>query len=172
MVQRWSVKPFGIVQGVPFDNVAMIISIVLIAAVTVLVYCTLRRNAVRQKSGSMRASAAYNAASGFAYNMLYGVLALMFVLSAVLLFALGENLMFLIPLAFATIALILRHVTSLKVWLLVAIFLILLHAFSFYYALTMALTIGAFGAVAMLAFVDMMLLIPLSDIYLMAQRKK
>lgn len=165
-------KPFGIVQGVPFDNVAMIISIVLIAAVTVLVYCTLRRNAVRQKSGSMRASAAYNAASGFAYNMLYGVLALMFVLSAVLLFALGENLMFLIPLAFATIALILRHVTSLKVWLLVAIFLILLHAFSFYYALTMALTIGAFGAVAMLAFVDMMLLIPLSDIYLMAQRKK
>ena len=104
--------------------------------------------------------------------MLYGVLALMFVLSAVLLFALGENLMFLIPLAFATIALILRHVTSLKVWLLVAIFLILLHAFSFYYALTMALTIGAFGAVAMLAFVDMMLLIPLSDIYLMAQRKK
>lgn len=165
-------KPFGIVQGIPFDNVAMIVSMVFIAAVTVLVYCTLRRNAVRQKSGSMRASAAYNAASGFAYNMLYGVLALMFVLSAVLLFALGENLMFLIPLAFATIALILRHVTSLKVWLLVAIFLILLHAFSFYYALTMALTIGAFGAVAMLAFVDMMLLIPLSDIYLMAQRKK
>lgn len=165
-------KPFGIVQGIPFDNVAMIVSLVLVAAVTILVYCTLRRNAVRRKSASMRVSAAYNAASKFAFNMLYGVLVLMFVLSAVLLLSLGENLMFLIPLTFTTAALILKRMTSMKVWLLLAIFCILLHAFSFYYALAMALTIGAFGAVAMLAFLDIILLIPLSDIYLTAKPVK
>ena len=48
---------------------------------------------------------------------------------------------------------------------------VLLHAFSFLYALTMALTIGAFGAVAMLAFLDMMVLIPLADLYVMRERK-
>jgi hypothetical protein len=49
---------------------------------------------------------------------------------------------------------------------------ILLHAFSFLYALSMALTIGALGAVAMIAFLDMMVLIPLCDLYLMYPKKK
>jgi hypothetical protein len=66
---------------------------------------------------------------------------------------------------------ILWHVTSLKVWLLAAIVFILLHAFSFLFALTMALTIGAYGAVAMLAFFDLMVLIPLADLYLTERRK-
>jgi hypothetical protein len=67
--------------------------------------------------------------------------------------------------------LILYRLTSLKVWLLAAIVLILLHAFSFLYALAMALTIGAFGAVAMLAFFDFMVLIPMADMYLTANKK-
>jgi hypothetical protein len=104
--------------------------------------------------------------------MLYGTLTLMFLLSAVLLFALGENLMFFIPLTFATVALILYRLTSLKVWLLAAVPLILLHAFSFLYALAMALTIGAYGAIAMLAFCDFMVLIPLADLYLSTSRRK
>ena len=54
---------------------------------------------------------------------------------------------------------------------MLAVSFVLLHAFSFLYALTMALTIGAFGAVAMLAFLDMMVLIPLADLYLMPERK-
>jgi hypothetical protein len=120
----------------------------------------------------MRASAAVNAASRHAYNVLYGTLALMFILSAALLAAIGENLMFLIPLAFATVAMILYHMTSLKVWLVLAAGLILLHAFSFYFALAMALTIGAYGAVAMLAFFDIMVLIPLADLYLIAPAKR
>jgi hypothetical protein len=66
---------------------------------------------------------------------------------------------------------ILWHVTSLKVWLLAAIVFILLHAFSFFFALAMALTIGAYGAVAMLAFFDLMVLIPLADLYLTERRK-
>ena len=164
-------KPFGIVAGVPFDNAAMIVSAVVLAGVTVLIYLALRRKAVRQTAASMRHSAGVAAASRNAYSVLYGTLFLMFVLSLVLVFALGENLMFFIPLFCAVAALILWHVTSLKLWLLAAIALILLHAFSFLYALAMALTIGAFGAVAMLAFCDLMVLTPLADLYL-TERKK
>jgi len=165
-------KFFGVIHGIGFDNVVMIVSTVLLAAACVAVYMNGRGKAVRKASGSMRANAASNAAAKFAGNQLYGTLALMFILSAVLLFALGENLMFLIPLAFATVAMILYRLTSMKFWILCAIFLILLHAFSFLYALAMALTIGAFGAVAMLAFCDFMVLIPLADMYLLDTSKR
>ena len=164
-------KLFGVIYGVTFDNIAMIVSVVLMAAVCVLVYLRGRAAAVRKTSGSMRASAASNAVAKYAANKVYGTLALMLVLSAVLLFTLGENLMFFIPLAFGTAALILYRLTSLKVWLLAAIALILLHALSFLYALAMALTIGAFGAVAMLAFFDIMVLVPMADMYLSADKK-
>ena len=164
-------KLFGVIYGVTFDNIAMIVSVVLMAAVCVLVYLRGRAAAVRKTSGSMRASAASNAVAKYAANKVYGTLALMFVLSAVLLFTLGENLMFFIPLALGTAALILYRLTSLKLWLLAAIALILLHAFSFLYALAMALTIGAFGAVAMLAFFDIMVLVPMADMYLSADKK-
>ena len=164
-------KLFGVIYGVTFDNIAMIVSVVLMATVCVLVYLRGRAAAVRKTSGSMRASAASNAVAKYAANKVYGTLALMFVLSAVLLFTLGENLMFFIPLAFGTAALILYRLTSLKVWLLAAIALILLHALSFLYALAMALTIGAFGAVAMLAFFDIMVLVPMADMYLSSNKK-
>ena len=164
-------KLFGVMHGVSFDNVAMIVSVALMALVCVAVYISGRNKAIRKISGSMRASAASNAAAKYAFNSLYGTLALMFFLSAVLLFALGENLMFFIPLTFAAAALILYRLTSLKLWMLCAIALILLHAFSFLYALAMALTIGAFGAVAMLAFFDIMVLVPMADIYLSSNKK-
>lgn len=165
-------KLFGVMQGIGFDNAAMIAFIAIMAVVCAMVYVSGRQKAVRKVSGSMRASAASNAVAKYAANILYGTLALMFILSAALLFTLGENLMFFIPLIFATAALVLYRLTSLKLWLLCAIALILLHAFSFLYALAMALTIGAFGAVAMLAFCDLMVLIPLADMYLSSYKKK
>ena len=165
-------KPFGIMQGIMFDNIAMIVAVALMFVIAVSAYVYSRSYAVRAVSGSMRASASLNAAKSYAYNNLYGTLALVFILSVALLFALGENMMFLIPLAFATVAMILFHLTNLRVWLLAAIVLILLHAFSFYFALSMALTIGALGAVMMLAFFDIMILIPLADLYMMPSRKK
>ena len=165
-------KPFGIVQGVGFDNAAMIAATVFMAVVSVLVYVMLRKKAVRQVSGSMRASAAATAASKNAYTYLYGTLALMFVLTAALLAVIGENLMFLIPLTCATVAMILYHLTSCRFMIVLAIGAVLLHAFSFLYALAMALTIGAYGAVAMLAFFDLMVLIPLADLYLLSTSKK
>lgn len=165
-------KLFGVMQGIGFDNAAMIAFIAIMAVICAMVYVSGRQKAVRKVSGSMRASAASNAVAKYAANILYGTLALMFILSAALLFTLGENLMFFIPLIFATVALVLYRLTSLKLWLLCAIALILLHAFSFLYALAMALTIGAFGAVAMLAFCDLMVLIPLADMYLSSYKKK
>lgn len=165
-------KPFGIMQGIMFDNVAMAASVAVMFCICVLAYCLTRAKAVRAVSASMRASAVRNAAKGHAFNALYGSLALVFLLSAVLLIALGENMMFLIPLAAAVLAMILYHMTNLRVWLLAAIVLILLHSFSFYHALAMALTIGALGAVMMLVFFDFMVLIPLADLYLMPSAGK
>ena len=165
-------KLMGTLQGIMFDNVAMIVSMALMTGVTVLVYMLAKRKAVRSSSVSMRQSAPLTAARNHAYTVLYGTLSLMFVLSVVLLFALGENMMFLIPLAFATFAMVLYHMTNLRVWIPVAIALILLHAFSFYYALSMALTIGALGAVMMLVFMVVILIIPMADVYLMPNKKK
>ena len=163
-------KPFGVVQGVMCDNMVMAVAIILMLVAAVLIYWISRRNAVRMTSGSMRASAAYNAANSYAYNVLYSTLVLLFVLSLVLVFALGENLMFFIPLVAATLAMILWHLTSMRFWLLAGIVLIILHACSFLFALAMALTIGAFGVVAMLAFCDIMLIIPLADLYMMQSK--
>ena len=162
---------FGIVQGVQFDNWAMIVLVAILFACCMSVYMALRKKAVRAASGSMRSSASKAAVSHYAYKNLYGALALMFILSAVLLFVLGENLMFFIPLTCAAVAMIMYHITGLKFWLPAALFVILLHAFSFLYALSMALTIGAVGAVMMLAFLDFMVLIPMADIYLIQTKK-
>jgi hypothetical protein len=165
-------KLFGTVQGVPFDNKAMILFMVLMFAACVLLYMSGRTKAARSVLGSMRASAVTNAVTGNALSVLYGVLALQFVLSAVLLGVIGENMMFFITFAFAVAGIILWRLTSLRVWLLAAIVLILLHALSFLFALAMALTIGALGAVALIALIDMMVIIPLADLYLMPVRKK
>jgi hypothetical protein len=144
---------------------AMVLFVSMVFAATLLVYWNSRAKAIRSSLGSMRASAAFAAVSANALNLLYAGLVLLFVLSAALLFTLGENMMFIIPLACATAAIVLWRLTSLKAWLVIAVALILLHAFSFLYALAMALTIGALGAVAMIAFLDFVVLIPLSDLY-------
>lgn len=165
-------KPFGIVQGIPFDNAAMIVSVAVMAVISILVYVVFRNRTVRAASGSMRASAAINAARHYAGNSLYGTMSLMFILSLALLLSIGENLMFFIPLVCASVAMVLYRLLPVRVWLLAAMVLILLHAFSFLYALSMALTIGALGAVMMIAFIDIMLLIPLADLYTMPDRRK
>ena len=165
-------KLFGIVQGIPFDNMAMALFVAMVFAAILLVYWNSRAKAVRSAAASMRASAAFNAVSANALNLLYAGMALLFVLSAALIFTLGENMMFIIPLTCSAAAVALWRLTSVKSWLMVAVALILLHAFSFLYALAMALTIGALGAVAMIAFLDMVALIPLCDLYLMCPKKK
>ena len=158
--------------GTGCNLTAMIISMAVLVGICVLVYVKFRQEAVRSVSSSMRVSASRNAASHHAYNLLYGAMTLVFVLSAVLFAVPGENLMFLIPLLAVTVAMILYHFTSWRVWLVASIVLVLLHAFSFLWALATALTTGALGAVAVLAFIDMMALIPLADLYLMPSQSR
>ena len=165
-------KLFGIISGVAFDNAAMVASTAIMAVICVMVYVSGREKAIRQAAGSMRASAVTNAVTRHAESLLYGTLVLMLVFSAALLFTIGENLMFFIPLTFAVAAMFLYRLTSLKLWLPFAVALILLHAFSFLYALAMALTLGAFGAVVMLAFLDIMVLVPVADLYLTSKPSK
>lgn len=164
-------KLFGVIHGVQFDNIAMIVFMVLLVVVLAIIYVKGRNSAVRASMNSMRSSASKNACAHYANNTLFGTLALMLVLNAALLLSIGENLMFMIPFTFATVAMILYRLTSLKIWLLAAIFATLLHAFSFLFALSMALTIGAFGAVMMIAAIDLMMLIPMADLYMMRDRK-
>lgn len=158
-------KPFGIVQGIPFDNAAMAVSVVVMVLMVVWVHIGQRRKAVNGTSNSLRKSAKSSAALAVAANKLYAVLLLMALLSLLLLIFINENLMFFIPLTLAIIAVILYRLTRLKLWFLLAIALILLHAFSFLYALAMALTIGALGAVLMLAVLDVLVVVPLVDMY-------
>ena len=165
-------KLFGTIQGVMFDNTAMIASAVLMVLVTVLIYVISRKKAIREHASRSMRDNSLNVARSHAYNVLYGTLALLFILSVALLVALGENMMFLIPLTFGTAAMILYHMTNMRLWLVFGIGLILLHAFSFYYALAMALTIGALGGVLMLSFFALMVIVPLADIYMMPGRKK
>lgn len=159
-------KPFGIMQGIAFDNEVMIASVAVMTVVAAALYARARQKATQSASSSIRATAVGAAAAKFATNRLYGALTVMFLFSALLLVALGENLMFFIPLFAATAAMILYRTTTLKLWLLLAVAVILLHCLSFLYALTMALTIGAFGAIMMLLLLDLFVILPLADLYL------
>ena len=159
-------KPFGVVMGVMFDNVAMVLAVVVLVLLAVILYIRKRNRMFCASAGSLRANAATSSVLVNATNRLYGTLFLMMILSIALLASIKENLMFFIPLFASVLAMALYKLTKLKVWMLIAVSLILLHAFSFLYALAMALTIGAFGAVLMLALLDVMVLLPLSDIYL------
>ena len=158
-------KPFGVVQGVAGDNIIMAVSVVVMIAVVAMRYLRGRRGVVRLTAGSIRANAGDSAALLHATNSLYGALGIMFILSLILIATIGENLMFFIPLMVTTTAIILYRTTRLRLWYLVAIALILLHALSFLYALAMALTIGTLGAVLMLALLDTLVVIPLVELY-------
>lgn len=142
---------FGVVQGAFFDNKVMLVSTIILTALTGLIYCFKRRNSQTRS---------------YAYEWLFGILVLESVLSILLLVTVGENMMFLIPLFFACMALLLCRITSWNAWIPLSIAGILLHACSFLYVLAMALTVGAFGIVAMLSLLDLLVIIPLSDIYI------
>lgn len=159
-------KPFGIVQGVKADNIIMIITALLMVCLMGFFYWRQRKNVQRQSSHSIRKSAPQTTARLYANNHLYAVLLILMILSLALLLAINENLMFLIPLFAATMALLLHRLTSLRCWYLIAIAFILLHSLSFLYALAMALTIGAFGAVLMLAYLHVKVILALTDLYI------
>lgn len=78
----------------------------------------------------------------------------------------GENMMFFIPGCIGIITLMLWKATSSKFFPLVGMTLILLHSFSFVYVIAMGLSIGALGLVLLVAFYNLIVIIPLANGYL------
>ena len=130
-------KLFGTVQGIPFDNAVILLSVLILVV------------------GMVR----------FVQN-LYASLFTLMLLSFIALIIAGENMMFFIPLCIGTLSVMLWQVTSSRIFPLLGVCVILLHAFSFVYIIAMALTIGALGLVLLVAFCHLIVVIPLAKIYL------
>lgn len=130
-------KLFGTVQGIPFDNAIILLSVLILVM------------------GMVR----------FVQN-LYASLFTLMMLSFIALIIAGENMMFFIPLCIGTLSVMLWQATSSRIFPLLGVCLILLHAFSFVYIIAMALTIGALGLVLLVAFCHLIVVIPLAKIYL------
>ena len=130
-------KLFGTVQGIPFDNAVILLSVLILVV------------------GMVR----------FVQN-LYASLFTLMMLSFIALIIAGENMMFFIPLCIGTLSVMLWQATSLRIFPLLGVCLILLHAFSFVYIIAMALTIGALGLVLLVAFCHLIVVIPLAKLYL------
>ena len=141
-------KLFGIVTGMGFDNILMIVMCVLLAAALGLLYWK----------------------KGQTGKRLFGTLALLEVLSIATLATLGENMLFLIPLFAGSLSIFLWQLSSFKPVLLLGIIFLCLHAFSFLYALAMALTVGALGAVMFIATLDLLVIEGLCDCYTMSSK--
>ena len=130
-------KLFGTVQGIPFDNAVILLSILILVL------------------GIVR----------FVQN-LYASLFTLMILSFIALMIVGENLIFFIPLCIGTLSGLLWQATSSRIFPLLGVCLILLHAFSFVYIIAMALTIGALGLILLVAFCHLIVVIPLARLYL------
>ena len=130
-------KLFGTVQGIPFDNAVILLSVLILVV------------------GMVR----------FVQN-LYASLFTLMLLSFIALIIAGENMMFFIPLCIGTLSVMLWQVTSSRIFPLLGVCVILLHAFSFVYIIAMALTIGALGLVLLVAFCHLIVVIPLAKLYL------
>ena len=130
-------KLFGTVQGIPFDNAIILFSVLILVM------------------GMVR----------FVQN-LYASLFTLMLLSFIALIIAGENMMFFIPLCIGTLSVMLWQATSSRIFPLLGVCLILLHAFSFVYIIAMALTIGALGLVLLVAFCHLIVVIPLAKLYL------
>lgn len=138
---RW----FGIIQGIPFDNAAMIFSVL---ALTILMIRYFRLH------------------TDILLNLYSSLFTLVLGSIVFYLIAWRENMMFFIPLCISTFSLMLWKTTSSRIFPLLGIAMILLHAFSFVYILSMALTIGALGIVLWLTFHYLIVIIPLAYAYL------
>ena len=130
-------KLFGTVQGIPFDNAVILLSVLILVM------------------GMVR----------FVQN-LYASLFTLMLLSFIALIIAGENMMFFIPLCIGTLSVMLWQATSSRIFPLLGVCLILLHAFSFVYIIAMSLTIGALGLVLLVAFCHLIVVIPLAKLYL------
>lgn len=106
----------------------------------------------------------------FVKESMLGTMFAMVVLSAVLLFTIGENFFFIVPVAIGSIALILYLFVFLNIFSLPALMAIALLQFSFLYNILIAMTIGALGVVMFIGFFSLVLMVGLFDCYMNQKR--
>ena len=138
-------KWFGTIQGIPFDNAVMILS-VFVLAIGLIRYYRHRVNILPKLYASM----------------------ITLIIGSILFYLIAhrENMMFFIPLCIGTITLFLWKNTSSRIFPLLGMAILLIHAFSFVYIVAMALSIGALGLILLLAFYNLMMVILLAHAYL------
>ena len=88
----------------------------------------------------------------FVFEHVLGLLLVMLVLSAVLLFTVGENFFLLLPALCAVVALLLHLFVYMNLMSLPALLLVEITGVSFLYNLYTALTVGSLGIVMFLAY--------------------
>lgn len=138
-------KPFGIITGIGFDNAVM-------ALASLVLFVLIARSFLIKGDTGLR---------------IFASMTVLAVLSILMLALTGENFFFLIPLASAAVSVLLWQLCSTWILLLPGILLIVVHGASFLHTLAMALTIGAFGIVLMIAALDMLVLVALCDCFMM-----
>ena len=127
---------FGITAGIPYDNKAMLICLLVIATTTIALCTKWMRTDTLHRPGLL----------------LHSTLLLQGISGIALLATLGENMIFFVPFAATTAATLLWNMKKWSIFPWMAIAVISLHAFSFIYIVAMALTIGALSAIALLTF--------------------
>ena len=135
---------FGSISGIPFDNAVILISI-LVLVIGMILYDRKHSDIIQNLNNS---------------------LVLLMTIGLAFQATLEENMMFFIPACIGTITLFLWKTTSSRIFPLVGMAILLLHAFSFVYVLAMGLTIGALGIVLLIAFYNLIVIIPLANGYL------
>lgn len=135
---------FGSISGIPFDNAVILISIIALMIGMIFYY--------RKHTDTMQ--------------NLHNSLILLMIIGLGFQSIVGENMMFFIPGCIGIITLMLWKATSSKFFPLVGMTLILLHSFSFVYVIAMGLSIGALGLVLLVAFYNLIVIIPLANGYL------
>lgn len=106
----------------------------------------------------------------FVFEHLLGLVLLLIVLSAVLLFTVGENFFLLFPALCAVAGLLLHVVLYMNVFSLPALLLAEMACLPFLYNLYVALTAGAAGVVLFLAFLYLIILVSLTRCFVFQRR--
>ena len=136
-------KPMGMLVGVGYDNLAMVLSMIVLVA-------------------AMIAAVAWRRRIVAVATMLCATLLLMAVLSTALYIFAGENFILLYPTVVALAGVVLWRLSSYRAFLWIAMAAVTLHAFSFLFVLAMSLTVGALALLLFLAFYYIMLLLLLA----------
>lgn len=106
----------------------------------------------------------------FTKEIIFGTMFVMIILSGILLFTVGENFFFIIPVALCSLSMICYSLVFLNIIALPSLLAIVLLVFPFLYNLIIALTIGSLGIVLFVAFFTIILIVGLFDCYMYQKR--